>query len=73
MRSVKAVTLSVLAALAALLLLGGGQAFAHTAAAPPGIVIEVIGAGKVTGTGIGCGLGSLQVRRDLQRRLDTSR
>jgi len=47
-----------LVALVGVLTLGGGAPSAR-AAAPPTIVIEVIGSGKVTGAGINCGLNGL--------------
>jgi uncharacterized repeat protein (TIGR02543 family) len=58
-RAVKAATLSLLLALAMGLLLGGGEALARSTALPPGIIVEVVGGGKVTGTGINCGMGVL--------------
>lgn len=46
-----------LTAVVLLLALAFGGAPTARAAAPPSLVIEVIGAGKVTGTGLSCGLG----------------
>lgn len=47
----------VLVLAAAIALVAGGSV--ARAAAPPTLTVEVIGKGKVTGTGINCGLGSL--------------
>src|SRR5579864_4000560 len=50
----------LLALVGGILALGGSVPAAHAAAPPPPTLkIEVIGAGKVTGTGINCGLGAL--------------
>lgn len=50
----------LLALVGAVLALGGSVPVAHAAAPPPpALKIEVIGAGKVTGLGINCGLGVL--------------
>jgi uncharacterized repeat protein (TIGR02543 family) len=48
-----------LLALLGALALGGGASPARAAVTPPTLKIEVIGQGKVTGTGINCGLGKL--------------
>ena len=44
-------------AVALVLVVGAGSAWSRSAAAPPTLTVEVIGAGNVTGTGINCGLG----------------
>lgn len=55
----KTAATSILATLLLALVLGGSQAFARTAAAPPTLLVQAIGAGTVTGTGISCGGGLL--------------
>jgi Divergent InlB B-repeat domain len=50
---------SLLVAMAVTFGFGAGDAASRATAAPATVTIEVIGAGKVTGLGINCGLGSL--------------